>query len=147
MGTCINVGNESFRSILKGTYVDKTPLIAYLNQVIGTKQKLVCSTRPRRFGKTYAVQMINAYYDQSCDSKALFDTCRIADYPSYGDYLNRYPVIYLDISFFISITDDVHEVIKTLENQIKQELLSCYPDLNLSSSLSETLYQFTQATN
>ena len=147
MGVCINVGNESFRSILKSAYVDKTNLIQYLNSIIGTKQKLVCSTRPRRFGKTFAVQMINAYYDKSCDSKILFDQCEISKSTDYTRFLNKYRVIYLDITFYISITDDVHDVVSAIEKQITKELIQIYPDLNPQDSLIETLYQVSQNHN
>ena len=50
MGTYLNPGNKAFQEILQSGYVDKTGLIALINQTVGTMQKLTCISRPRRFG-------------------------------------------------------------------------------------------------
>lgn len=62
MGTYLNPGNLGFKEIIADEYVDKTGLISLINRMIGTKQKLTCISRPRRFGKSYAAQMLSAYY-------------------------------------------------------------------------------------
>ena len=79
MGTYYNPGNKGFQKILHSEYVDKTGLIALINQTIGTTGMLTCISRPRRFGKSYAAKMLCAYYDCSCDSRALFDDKEIAE--------------------------------------------------------------------
>ena len=101
MGNYLNVGNDGFRSMTNGIYVDKTELIAFINQTLGTTDRLTCVSRPRRFGKSYAAQMLCAYYDRSCDSEGLFEGYRIAGDPSFRKHLNQYDVIYLDITWFI----------------------------------------------
>ena len=63
MGTYLNPGNSGFEEVLNGDYIDKTGLIALINQRINTQNKLVCISRPRRFGKSYAAKMLCAYYD------------------------------------------------------------------------------------
>lgn len=73
MGNYVNVGNVGFAAALRETYVDKTGLIAFINSTLGTKSKLTCVSRPRRFGKSYAAQMLCAYYDKSCDSSELLE--------------------------------------------------------------------------
>ena len=51
MGFYLNPPADGFESLRKtGLYVDKTELIAYTNQVLGTDRKLICVSRPRRFG-------------------------------------------------------------------------------------------------
>lgn len=72
MGIYLNPGNSGFQEIRNGRYVDKPGLISLVNRTIGTKQKLICISRPRRFGKSYAAQMLCAYYDRTCDSAGLF---------------------------------------------------------------------------
>lgn len=72
MGNYLNIGNDGFSSAAKGIYVDKTEMISYMNSILGTKDKLICASRPRRFGKTIAAKMLSAYYDKSCDSRGLF---------------------------------------------------------------------------
>ena len=102
MGTYLNPGNVGFAEILKSDYVDKTGLIRLINHTIGTKKKLTCISRPRRFGKSYAAQMLCAYYDRSCDSHELFTPYAISRDEDYVRHLNQYHVISLDISGFLS---------------------------------------------
>ena len=60
MGMYVNPGNEGFAGIPSGEYVDKTGLISLVNGAVGTPLKLVCVTRPRRFGKTFAAESLVA---------------------------------------------------------------------------------------
>ena len=102
MGIYINPGNSGFAEINASDYVDKTMLIELINQTIGTKNKLTCVSRARRFGKSFAAKMLTAYYDCSCDSHELFDDKKIAHTNDYQKHLNKYNVICLDITSFIS---------------------------------------------
>lgn len=61
MGAYLNIGNSGFAAIRKGNYVDKTGLISFINSTLGTKNKMTCVSRPRRFGKSFAAQMLCAY--------------------------------------------------------------------------------------
>ena len=62
MGVYLNPGNENFKQAINSKiYIDKTGLIAYTNEVINTLQKVVCVSRPRRFGKSMAANMLAAY--------------------------------------------------------------------------------------
>lgn len=63
MGTYLNLGSSGFSSIRNDTYVDKSGLFHLINETIET-----CISRPRRFGKSFAAQMLCAYYDKFCDS-------------------------------------------------------------------------------
>lgn len=67
MGIYLNPGMEGFSESLRSEiYVDKTGLIACTNKVLGTRQKYVCVSRPRRFGKSMAAEMFAAYYGRGC---------------------------------------------------------------------------------
>ena len=68
MGVYVNPGNIGFTRINDPNYVDKTCLSAHMNERIGKENSLVCISRPRRFGKSYAIKMLTAYYDCMCDS-------------------------------------------------------------------------------
>ena len=83
MGMYVNPGNSGFAEIDDDDYVDKTGLIELVNRTIERRNKLVCVSRPRRFGKSYAARMLTAYYDCSCDSRALFDGKKIAASEDY----------------------------------------------------------------
>lgn len=102
MGTYLNPGNSGFTKIRNSTYVDKSGLINLINQTINTTENLTCISRPRRFGKSFAAKMLCAYYDKSCDSSGLFDDLAIAAderiNSTYCQYLNKYNVIYLDMT-------------------------------------------------
>ena len=58
MGKYLNIGNAGFEAVRKGMYVDKTGMISFINSTLGTKDKLTCVSRPRRFGKTSAAQRL-----------------------------------------------------------------------------------------
>ena len=59
MGRYLNPGMESFeKSVNSEIYVDKTGLVGYTNRVMNTVQGYVCVSRPRRFGKSMAANML-----------------------------------------------------------------------------------------
>ena len=86
----------------KEEYVDKSGLISLLNGTLDSTRGLTCISRPRRFGKSYVTQMLGAYYDRSCDAEELFKDLVISKDPSFQEHLNRYIVISLDITNFVS---------------------------------------------
>ena len=102
MGIYINTGNAGFQRVRNSEYVDKSGLIAVVNKTLFTEQSFSCVSRCRRFGKSLAAKMLCAYYDQSCDSRQLFADLQIAQDPSFEQHLNKYPVIYLDMTNFVS---------------------------------------------
>ena len=62
MGIYLNPDNTDFQEEINSPiYVDKTMLIAHTNSVIRTEQKNICVSRPRRFGKSIAANMLTAY--------------------------------------------------------------------------------------
>ena len=59
MGSYLNPGNKGFRESLNSEiYVDKTELIEKTNAVLDTRQKFLCVSRPRRFGKSMVANML-----------------------------------------------------------------------------------------
>lgn len=146
MGKYLNVGNAGFQSAKKGTYVDKTGLISFINATLGTKEKLTCVSRPRRFGKSYAAQMLCAYYDKSCDSRFLFTDCEIEKDSSFEKYLNKYDVIYLDITWFIANAENITHTVKNIQKEVIRELCKTYPGSEAEKTLPETLYNAAELT-
>lgn len=146
MGMYLNIGNAGFQSVRKGLYVDKSGLISFINSTLGTKDKLTCVSRPRRFGKSFATQMLCAYYDKSCDSRDLFCDLKIAKDPMYEEFLNKYDVIYLDITWFISTGKNIGNMVTYLQEQVITELYSVYPFLDKESSLPMVLAKIAEAT-
>ena len=72
MGIYVNPRNVSFRKILNGDiYIDKTDLISQTNDKIDKPDCFMCVSRPRRFGKSMAADMLTAYYSRGCKSGEL----------------------------------------------------------------------------
>lgn len=150
MGTYLNPGNKGFQKILQSQYVDKTGLIALVNQNIGTMEMLTCISRPRRFGKSYAAKMLCAYYDFSCDSHGLFDDKEIAKTEGYLTHMNQYHVISLDITGFISEAKrqrkSMADVPENIVNAVHKELKELYPQLAFGESLMEDMIRCADET-
>jgi hypothetical protein len=146
MGNYLNIGNAGFQAVRKKTYVDKTGLIVFINSILGSKEKLTCVSRPRRFGKSFAAQMLCAYYDKSCDSRALFEDLEIASDSSFEEHLNKYDVIYLDMTLFISITKDIKNILTELQEKVIAELYVAYPSANMKRTLPEALADINENT-
>ena len=111
MGGYLNPGNEKFGEALNSQiYVDKTGLIEYTNRVMYSNQKYVCVSRPRRFGKSMAANMLAAYYKRDEDTRALFDKLMISQAQSYKEHLNQYDVIRINMQQFLSITNSTDDM-------------------------------------
>jgi len=150
MGTYLNPGNSGFEVIRNGIYVDKSGLIGLLNRTLGTKQKLTCISRPRRFGKSFAAQMLCAYYDKTCDSASLFGDLEIAVNSAFCDtyekHLNHYDVIYLDMTTIMGEVED-GGIVAYIRRKVTEELSDAYPALQADEeSFSTTLIRTTELT-
>ncbi len=131
MGIYLNPENSGFReSIASAIYVDKTELLHYTNQVLETKQKFICVSRPRRFGKSMTAEMLAAYYGKACHSKELFLNFQIAQYNDFKIHLNQYNVIFLNMQDFFSRTHDIEKMKTLLEKSLLRDLLKAYPDVD-----------------
>lgn len=104
MGTYLNPDNQNFLEMVNtGRYVDKTMLISQANKQLGDPTfKFICVSRPRRFGKTIAGNMLSAYYSKGADSRKLFEPFKISQDPSFETHLNKYNVLKLDINAMYS---------------------------------------------
>ena len=128
MGTYINRGNDAFQMSRNSEYVDKSGLIAIMNSIINTRQRFCCVSRSRRFGKSMAAEMLAAYYDQSCDSRGLFADLSIAGDPSFEKHLNKYPVIYVDMTGFVTRFKD-SSIVDGIKEELLDDIREAYPDL------------------
>ena len=132
MGNYINVGNAGFQSARNSEYVDKTGLISIVNSSLFTERRFSCVSRCRRFGKSMAAKMLCAYYDQSCDSRALFADLEIASDPSFERHLNKYPVIYLDISDFVT-RFKTEAIVDKMDEELREDIAKSYPDVEVQT--------------
>ena len=87
------IGVEDFKRLVDNEYyfVDKTLMI---KELLENKETVNLFTRPRRFGKTLNMSMLQRFFEATEKSNAyLFDGLKIAAYPKYMAYQGRYPVI------------------------------------------------------
>ena len=124
MGIYLNPGNDLFYSTVTYSeiYVDKTMLISFTNKCLFGENKEICVSRPRRFGKSMAENMLTAYYSKGCDSRELFSKFQIAQTPDFEKHLNRYNVIHIDMQKFLGRTKNVHEMLDFLQKRVLKEM-------------------------
>jgi hypothetical protein len=123
MGIYLNPDNMLFMEAVNSEiYVDKTMLINFTNQLISTSQKHICVSRPRRFGKSIAENMLVAYYSKGCDSAELFSKFKIASAPDFAKHLNQYNVIHVDMQKFLSRTKRIHDMLDFMQMRVLKEI-------------------------
>ena len=140
MGTYLNPGKADFEEAINSKiFVDKTEMIMYLNSVVKTKQKYVSVSRPRRFGKTMAADMICAYYDRKAESRELFANRKLAGCEPYksgekevfwDEYLGKFDVIRLVMTKFIKKNNNVTDALSKMQKLIVRDIKKEYPDID-----------------
>ena len=149
MGRFLNPNNRAFQITLNSEiYVDKTGLIEYTNKAIDTMKAFICNSRPRRFGKSIAANMLTAYYSKGCDSKEMFSGLQISSMDSFEKYLNKYDVIHLDIQWCLAPANGPEHVVEFIEKSTIEELKTEYPGILADSvtSLPDAMSQIYTAT-
>ena len=130
MGTYVNPGNKSFTTDTGGEiYVDKTGLIEILNKSISGPNHFFAVSRPRRFGKSMAAGMIDAYYSRGCDSETLFSKYEISKSPDFRTHLNKYNVLHFDTATFLNAAKTPEDVIPMMDRRILEEMKEEFPYL------------------
>ena len=148
MGTYINKGNKAFRDIVTHEYVDKTSLIPFINTTLNSERRYSCVTRCRRFGKSMAAKMLCAYYDKSCDSRELFAGLEAEKDKTFGEYLNRYYVISIDMTDFTTKYRGERDIVKLIQQDVMDEVLDVFPDVKVKErdDLMSILYRISEST-
>ncbi len=147
MGKYINIGNKGFQVTRNSEYVDKSGLISVVNKTLFTNQQFSCVTRCRRFGKSMAAKMLCAYYDRSVDSRSLFADLEIAKDPSFEKHLNKYPVIFLDMTTFVTKFHD-DDIVEKIDSALKADVVEAYPHVPMreNSDLMDCLLRIAEVT-
>ena len=148
MGTYINKGNSEFRDIVTHEYVDKTSLIPLINATLNSERRYSCVTRSRRFGKSIAAKMLCAYYDKSCDSRELFVGLKAEKEKSFDTYLNKYYVLYLDVTSFTARPEFRTNIVRIIQEKMINEIKNVFPDVKYEdqSDLMDVLSAIHEAT-
>ena len=130
MAIYLNPGSDKFLEAKNSEiYVDKTSMISYINTVVCTEQKYISVSRPRRFGKTIAANMLASYYGMG-DSRQVFLDRKIAQYENWDRYLNRFDVIKIVMTDFIKKNRDVEASLDRLQKLIVRDIKMKYSDVD-----------------
>lgn len=144
MARCLNTKSayKDFHMLVHDrNFVDKSGIIESISARINTKNRYVCITKPRRFGKTSVLNMLGAYYCKAYDSSALFDDLKISRTKTYTTHLNKYNVINLCMNNLSDQGNTYDDYINLTKNAIRRDLIKSYPELKDDEfdSISEML--------
>ena len=115
-------------------YVDKSPMINELNELIGTDERFLCMSRARRFGKTMMTNLMSAYYSRDCNSREIFERLELSKQEGWDKYLNAFNVIQIDLQSCFSRTKDKNQVIDKLQTNVVNELREQFPSTRIPTA-------------
>lgn len=129
MGTYVNPSLEKLsKAKKKQYYVDKSMIISKLNELVESENRFICVSRPRRFGKTMAANMIAAYYSKGCDSHEIFSDLEISKDPSFDEYINKYTVIKIDMNNAMNMKKN-RSISEYIDDKVIPELRIAFPNI------------------
>ncbi len=130
-----NFKNNEFELVSKDKFfVDKTNMIKDISNLIGVKDRFICITRPRRFGKTINAMMLACYYSKNADFKKLFDGLEISKSESYLEHLNKHNVIYMTMNELPKPNCSYEEFIDGYIKDLVEDVVNLYPNVKIDKS-------------
>lgn len=140
MGIYLNPNADSLQMGLNSEiYVDKSLIISELNKLVCSQSNFMCMSRPRRFGKSMAGNMISAYYSKGCNTHEIFSQMKIGQVADYDRYLNKFNVIKLDLNGWYqkTMTEVLNvDLIRYLQDNVIEEFEEEYPDIKFDKGTS-----------
>ncbi|MBQ4034733.1 MAG: AAA family ATPase, partial [Paludibacteraceae bacterium] len=140
MGLYLNPNADAFQKSLNNKiYIDKSLVLAELNDLVNTDQGFVCMSRPRRFGKSLVGNLISAYYSKGCDTRSIFSQMKIGQTPDYDKYLNKLNVIKLDLNGWYQnakVENNVEFLIGGINSDLLKEFRKQFPDIQFETNSS-----------
>ena len=135
MGIYLNPGFNNFNEDKQLiNFVDKSMLIATLNKKLNTRDCLICASRPRRFGKTMAANMIAAYYSKGCDSHEVFSDLKISKDASFEENINKYNVLFIDCAGMYNNKPDDYNIVKMITESVVKEFRQNFQNIIFSDN-------------
>lgn len=125
-----NAAYKDFQMLSREKYfVDKSAMIGKVSERIHTKNRYLCVTKPRRFGKTSALNMLGAYYGKAYGSKELFDNLNISKSEEYKTHLNQYNVISISLNSLPEDGNTYADYIALIKGTLRDDIEEAYPKL------------------
>lgn len=137
-----NTAYKDFQMLCNDKYfVDKSAIIEKVNERIKTKNRFLCVTKPRRFGKTSVLNMLGAYYGKAYPSGEMFAGLNISKSPDFSAHLNQYNLISFSMNELPGRGNTYQDYIGRFETNIRNDIKAAYPELAdlESGSLSDLL--------
>ena len=136
MAIRIAVGDESFEEIRKTGlyYVDKTELLYDLVGRAGNKVTLF--TRPRRFGKTLNMSMMESFFDINRNSKAVFEGLNVSKHEEFcATWMNRYPVLFISFKDVDGLDfESAYEQLQSILADYCKTIVSLFESVHIDSA-------------
>ena len=142
MGLYLNPNSALLKESMQSEiYVDKSLIVRELNKFVATENKFLCISRPRRFGKSMASDLISSYYGKNTDSLPLFEKLKIFNDESFPKHYGKYNVIKLDINGMYRDVDKKINLVKTLTKKVVSEIKEFFPNAKvlLKDTLAEAM--------
>ncbi len=112
-------------------FIDKSIMIKVINKYLNKENfKYMCVTRPRRFGKTMALSMLNTYYSKGCNSKEIFEKLDVSKDESYLKHLNKHNVIWIDMASLYTKLNYKDDFVKELKNYLLSDFKEAFPSID-----------------
>lgn len=130
-------------------FVDKTEFISRVAERIGTSNKYLCLTRPRRFDKTVMENMLGAFFTKTGNSRRLFASLKVSKDKQIVQQMNQYNVIYIDFSRVGGDSSSYTSYIENIIAILKNDLHKAYPQVDYrlgGGNVSDDLERITAAT-
>lgn len=137
MGINLKPNDNNFNEIAnQEIFVDKTMMIGVLNRIMKSPSKYACFSRPRRFGKTIAGDMLSAYFSKGADSRGLFAPYKISKDACFESSLNALNVMKIDMNSEFQNERNKGEVPDKLQDRIVAEFAVQFPDIAFGGRVS-----------
>lgn len=144
----IPVGVSDFEEIRRNGYyyVDKSGLIGELLSTTGTKVTLI--TRPRRFGKTLGMSMLESFFDIRKDNKALFEELEIAKrHELCMEWMNQWPTVFVSFRQVDGLNfNSAYDMLTLVISELYKKHLYLFDSDKLDSFDKEIVKQLIQGT-
>ena len=148
MGIYLNPNSVNFEETLKRPiFVDKTMILKVLNKFIDQQNKYICVSRPRRFGKTIASNIISSYYSKGCNSREIFSRLKFGQDEDFESKLNKFNFIKIDLNSEYRNCRNRENVLSRLQDKVIQEFIEAFPKIKFfeDDSIAEAIQKvFTQ---
>ncbi len=132
MAVCLNANAayKDFQMLRNDKYfVDKSGIIEKVNERIRTKNRFLCITKPRRFGKTSVLNMLGAYYGKAYPSDGIFHNLNIGKSEHYAEHLNQYNIISMSMNCIPEGGNTYADYMELIKGNIKDDIREAYPEL------------------